>query len=81
MPFVFKVSVFLLLAALLAGQAWQLTAAAPGAEAASAAYRAECPAIADHAPIVTKGDSVRFYDAYAIASLGDLTGLYTGCRR
>lgn len=79
MPFVFKFSILLLVSALVAGQAWQTQAAAPGAERASAAYRAECPAIADHAPIVSQGDKVKFYDAYARHRLGDLTGFIPGC--
>lgn len=79
MPFVFKFSVFLLVAALVGGQLWQQGEADPAAEEAAAVIRLACPSMAGPAEIVSKGDKARFYDAYARRVFGGELGLHGGC--
>lgn len=79
MPFVFKFSVILIVAALVGGQFWQLGEVDAGVEARAAAVRLECPAIGGPAAIVSKGDQARFYDAYARRLVGGALGLSGGC--
>ncbi|AXK43865.1 hypothetical protein DVR09_15535 (plasmid) [Erythrobacter aureus] len=79
MPFVFKISLALLIASLVGGQAWQHQDAAPGWDADASALRAECPAMGGPEKIDTLGDVVRLYDAYAIRLVGGAIGFNDGC--
>ncbi len=79
MPFVFKISLSLVLASLLGGQAIQQQAAEPGFNAYADAVRAECPAMGGPKKIVTLGDKISFYDAYAIRLVGGAIGFNDGC--
>lgn len=81
MPFVFKISSLLLVLAALGGQFLQRLDASAGANAAAAALRAECPAMAGPVKIEDLGDQVRFYDAYLIRVIGGQVGFNSGCAR
>lgn len=79
MPFVFKISALILVSATVGGQFFQGLDAAPNANKVAEQYRAECPAMQGPAKIVTKGDEVRFYDAYGLQVVTGAIGLGNGC--
>lgn len=79
MPFVFKFSLILIVAALVGGQSWQHLDAAPDTIAYADTFRVGCPGVSGLNEVVTKGDAVRFFDAYLQARIGGLVGLGDGC--
>lgn len=80
MPYVFRISLSLIVVGGIGGQILQAQSAAPVPSAQAAAYRARCPGMGGPREIASVGDKVRFYDAYVRRSISEFVGLPSGCK-
>lgn len=79
MPFVFKFSILLVIAALVAGQSWQHLDAEPGWTETLYDIFGGCTDAEAAAVIETKGDVIRAIDGTFRRLLGSAIGLNEGC--